>query len=252
MAVIHSKRKKSIVVVALILSLFPAVLSAQIYAYKNKKGSVVFSNIASRADARVVRATTSSSGARQVNLQNFLTYAPLVEEICAQQQVDPKLVHAVIQVESDYNPSSLSRKGARGLMQLMPETAARYGLSDIWDPRQNIQAGVKHLKYLLELYKNDLPLALSAYNAGVNAVDQYEGIPPYRETRNYVRKVTSLYQGAGSFPSTSSSATSPGTGSGDRSPARKTIYKYRDSQGRLCYSSVIPKSKPYEVIKYNR
>ena len=251
---IRSKGKKSIVVVALILSLFPAVLSAQIYAYKNKnkKGSVVFSNIASRADARVVRATSASQAARQVNLQNFLTYAPLVEEISTQQQVDPKLVHAVIQVESDYNPSSLSHKGAKGLMQLMPETAARYGLSDIWDPRQNIQAGVKHLKYLLELYQNDLPLALSAYNAGANAVDRYGGIPPYQETRNYVRKVTSLYQGAGSFPTASASAASPGTGSGDRSPAQMTIYKYRDSQGKLCYSSVMPKSKPYQVIKYNR
>lgn len=249
---IRSKGKKSIVVVALILSLFPAVLSAQIYAYKNKKGSVVFSNIASRADARVVRATSASQAARQVNLQNFLTYAPLVEEVCTQQQVDPKLVHAVIQVESDYNPRSLSSKGARGLMQLMPETAARYGLSDIWDPRQNIQAGVKHLKYLLELYQNDLPLALSAYNAGANAVDRYGGIPPYRETRNYVRKVTSLYQGAGSFPTASASAASPRTVSGDSSPAQKTIYKYRDSQGKLCYSSVMPKSKPYQVIKYNR
>ncbi|MFB0519753.1 MAG: lytic transglycosylase domain-containing protein [Acidobacteriota bacterium] len=244
--------RNRIAVVALILSFFPAVLIAQIYAYKNKKGSNVFTNIPSRANARVVSATSASQAAQQVNLQNFLTYAPLVEDICAQQQVDPKLVHAVIQVESDYNPSSLSSKGAKGLMQLLPETAARYGLSNIWDPRQNIQAGVKHLKYLLELYQNDLPLALSAYNAGVNAVDRYGGIPPYRETRNYVRKVTSLYQGAGSFPLPSSSATSSGTGSGDSSPAQMTIYKYRDSQGKLCYSSVMPKSKPYQVIKYNR
>ena len=244
--------KKSIVVVALILSLFPAVLRAQIYAYKNKKGSVVFSNIPSRADARVVRVTSTSQAASQGNLQNFLTYAPLVEEICAQQQVDPKLVHAVIQVESDYNPRSLSPKGAKGLMQLMPETAARYGLSNIWDPRQNIQAGVKHLKYLLELYQDDIPLVLSAYNAGVNAVNRFGGIPPYRETRNYVRKVTNLYQSAGSFPTASSSTASPGKGAGDRFPAQKTIYKYRDSQGRLCFSSVMPKSKPYQVIKYNR
>ena len=249
---IHSKRKNSIVLIVLILSLIPAVVSAQIYAYKNKKGSNVFTNIPSRADARVVRATSASQAARQVNLQNFLTYAPLVEEISTQQQVDPKLVHAVIQVESDYNPRSLSPKGAKGLMQLMPETAARYGLSNIWDPRQNIRAGVKHLKYLLELYQNDLPLALSAYNAGANAVDRYGGIPPYQETRNYVRKVTSLYQSAGSFPSATSSTASSGTGAGDRSPAQMTIYKYRDSQGRLCYSSVMPKSKPYQVIKYNR
>lgn len=241
---------KRIAVVAFIMSLLPAVLMAQVYAYKNKKGAVVFTNIPSRTDVKLIRPPSSYPGARQSNLLNRLTYAPLVEDISAQHQVDPELVHAVIQVESDYNPRSLSSKGAIGLMQLLPETAAEYGVSDIWDPRQNINAGVKHLKHLLELFQNNLPLALSAYNAGMQAVERYEGIPPYPETRNYVRKVTSLYQGGGS-PLASSMA-SPQKGGADLSPAHRTIYKYRDSQGRICYSSVIPKSKPYQVIKFNR
>jgi len=240
---------KRIVVVALILSLLPAVLRAQVYAYKNEKGSIVFTNIPSRADLKLISPPSYSQGDLRVNQLNRLTYAPLVEDICAQHQVDPELVHAVIQVESDYNPRSLSSRGAIGLMQLMSETAAQYGVSDIWDPRQNIEAGVEHLKYLLELYQNDLPLALSAYNAGENAVDRYGGIPPYPETRNYVRKVTSLYNNGGSLPPPPT--TSPMEGGEDSYPPHKIIYKYINSQGKVCFSSVIPKSKPYQVIRFN-
>jgi len=242
--------RKRIVVAALILGLLPAVLSAQIYAYKNKKGSIVFTNIPSRADVKFIRNTALSTRAQKENLQKRLTYAPLINEISAQHQVDPELVHAVIQVESDFNPRTISSKGAIGLMQLMPETAAQYGVSDIWDPRQNIRGGVEHLKYLLELFQNNLPLALSAYNAGENAVDRYGGIPPYPETRNYVRKVTSLYESGGSPQLPISSTATSQQGSKAYPPAHKTIYKYINSQGKVCYSSVIPKSKPYQVIKY--
>jgi len=103
--------------------------------------------------------------------------------------VDPDLVRAVIEVESAFEPRALSAKGAMGLMQLMPATARQYGVADPFDPRANIEAGTKHLRSLLDRY--DLSLALAAYNAGPGAVDRFGGVPPYRETKDYVRRVMS-------------------------------------------------------------
>lgn len=112
----------------------------------------------------------------------------IVEESARAHNVDPLLVHSVIEVESDYNLYALSPKGAEGLMQLIPATARRFGVTDSFDPRQNIEAGVKYLKYLQELFHDDR-LALAAYNAGEGAVFKYKDIPPYRETEGYVQKV---------------------------------------------------------------
>jgi len=103
--------------------------------------------------------------------------------------IDESLVKAVIYTESYFNPNATSHKGASGLMQLMPATAEKYGVDDIYNPRQNIVAGIKHLKYLLKLYPKNLKHALAAYNAGEGAVNKYKGIPPYRETQGYVKKV---------------------------------------------------------------
>ena len=116
-------------------------------------------------------------------------FGAIVERIAAEQSVPPELLHSVIQVESNYNPGAVSPKGAQGLMQLMPETARRFGVPNSFDPVENIQGGAKYLKYLLELYKGDYPSALAAYNAGEKAVAKYGGIPPYAETQNYVAQV---------------------------------------------------------------
>ncbi len=112
--------------------------------------------------------------------------------------MDPALVRAVIETESNWNPRAYSRKGAGGLMQLIPTTAQRYGAYDVFNPQQNIDAGVKHLKWLLERYNGNLDLALAAYNAGEGAVDRAHGIPAYRETRNYVLRVQNAYFRPGS------------------------------------------------------
>ena len=112
-----------------------------------------------------------------------------VEAIAATQSLPPQLVHSVIKVESNYDPRAVSSKGALGLMQLMPETARRFGVADAFDPVENIQGGTRYLKYLLELYKGDYNLALAAYNAGEGAVQKYGTVPPYPETINYLVQI---------------------------------------------------------------
>ncbi|MGH9602210.1 MAG: lytic transglycosylase domain-containing protein [Terriglobales bacterium] len=119
----------------------------------------------------------------------------LIEAAAARHNVDANLVRAMIKVESNFNPRAVSRKGAMGLMQLMPATARSLRVSNPFDPEQNVDAGVRHLKGLLENYKGDVALSLAAYNAGAGAVARSGGVPPYRETRNYVRQITQIYGG---------------------------------------------------------
>jgi Transglycosylase SLT domain len=121
-------------------------------------------------------------------------FSDMIAQAAQRHQVDEKLVHAVIQTESAYNANATSRAGAVGLMQLMPATAKRYGVTDRSDPDQNINGGTRYLRYLLNLFNYNLDLAVAAYNAGEHAVMRYgNAIPPYPETRNYVRQVLSLY-----------------------------------------------------------
>lgn len=122
-------------------------------------------------------------------------YDPIIERYAAKYHVDPTLVRAVIQVESDFNPRCVSNKGARGLMQLMPGTAKRFGVTKIFDPEQNIHGGVRYLAVLMRLFNEDLPRVLAAYNAGENAVIRYGGIPPYAETSEYVVRAMTVYNG---------------------------------------------------------
>jgi soluble lytic murein transglycosylase-like protein len=122
----------------------------------------------------------------------------LVREAAERHRVDPALVRAVIETESNWNPKAYSHKGAGGLMQLIPTTAQRYGAYDVFNPQQNIDAGVRHLKTLLQRYNGNLDLALAAYNAGEGAVDRAHGIPAFRETQNYVQKVQDAYFRPGS------------------------------------------------------
>jgi soluble lytic murein transglycosylase-like protein len=122
----------------------------------------------------------------------------LVREAAERHQVDPALVRAVIETESNWNPAAVSRKGALGLMQLIPTTAQRFGANNAFSPKQNVDAGVRYLKTLLERYNGNLDLALAAYNAGEGAVDRAHGVPAYRETRNYVQRVQEAYYRPGS------------------------------------------------------
>lgn len=122
----------------------------------------------------------------------------LVREAAERHRVDPALVRAVIETESGWNPAARSRKGAVGLMQLIPTTAQRFGANDAYSPQQNVDAGVRYLKTLLQRYDGNLDLALAAYNAGEGAVDRAHGVPAFRETRDYVQKVQNAYFRPGS------------------------------------------------------
>ena len=119
----------------------------------------------------------------------------LVHRLSAEEGLDPKLVDSVVRVESGYNPSAVSHKGALGLMQLMPDTARRLDVDDPFDPEQNVRGGVRELDRLIARYSGNLQLALAAYNAGEGAVERHRGIPPFQETRDYVARVLSLYTG---------------------------------------------------------
>ena len=112
----------------------------------------------------------------------------LIRQVATSMEVDPKLLEALVETESKFDPYAVSRKGAMGLMQLMPETARRFEVANVFDPRQNLEGGTRYLKELLDRY-DDTALALAAYNAGEDAVDRYRGIPPYRETRGYVSRI---------------------------------------------------------------
>ncbi len=124
-----------------------------------------------------------------------------IEQAAARHNVDPNLVRAVVKVESNFNPNAVSRKGAMGLMQLMPSTARQLKVKNPFDPEQNVDAGVRQLKQLLESYGGDVKLTLAAYNAGAGAVARSSGVPHYAETQNYVRRITNLYYGGSVFES---------------------------------------------------
>lgn len=121
-------------------------------------------------------------------------YTELIQSAAQRYGVDPELVSSVVAMESNFNPRAVSRRDARGLMQLLPETAARLGVTNAFDPRQNIEAGTRYLRLLLDRYNYDLVLTLAAYNAGPDRVEQYGGVPPFLETVSYVRKVSREYR----------------------------------------------------------
>lgn len=183
---------------------FNSSAQADIYSYTDESGTVHFSNVPDDKRFRVTLRTSSADGVATATARvpsggfiktNLKRFSTIVDEAAKMYQLEPALLHAVITAESSYNPNAVSPKGATGLMQLMPATAARYGVSNIFDPNQNIFGGAQYLRYLLQLFNNDMSLAVAAYNAGEHNVMKYGNrIPPFRETINYVPKVLSFYK----------------------------------------------------------
>ncbi len=193
---------KYIVTLVIFFCLFflPPSSSAGIYRYVDENGVIHFTNcprdpkfkLYIRESKEDVGDENNSSSVSYIKDSN--QYDSLISEFSRKYQVDFALIKAIMRAESGFNPFAVSRKGAKGLMQLMPETAQRVNVSNIFNPRENIEGGVRHFKYLLSLFDNDLRLSLAAYNAGENVVAELRSIPPYRETLDYVKKVLSFYQ----------------------------------------------------------
>jgi len=172
------------------MSLLASAALADVRVATKPDGSKVIYNVGPSAKGKL---GNLSYLAKQRNRAS--KYDQFIEHYARRYRVDPILIRAVIQVESNFDPNCMSNKGARGLMQLMPGTAKRYGVAQILDPEQNIQGGVHYLADLLEMFYDDLPRALAAYNAGEGAVTKYKGIPPYEETSTYVTRALTVYYG---------------------------------------------------------
>ena len=164
---------------------------ADIYMYKGKDGVITFTNVPNHGGYRaVLRSAKDSLPARG---QGNGSYDQLILTTSGRHSVDADLVRAVIRTESDFNAAARSHKGAMGLMQLMPDTARLHNVVDAYDPGENVEGSVRHLRMLLDRYQGNLELSLAAYNAGSGGVERYRGIPPFAETREYVRRVLRFY-----------------------------------------------------------
>jgi soluble lytic murein transglycosylase-like protein len=189
----------------LVLAVSAGIAQADVYRYVDADGAVLFTNVPPDSRYKVYLkekrekpdpvAQTLASELRYYDEEARSRYSRHIFEAARLTRLEPALIHAVISAESGYNPFARSRKGAAGLMQLMPEIAKRYGVKNRLDPAQNIHGGARYLRDLIRLFKNDLQLAVAAYNAGENAVVRHGNrIPPYSETMTYVPRVMSYYK----------------------------------------------------------
>jgi len=220
-------RRPTVLVLALLASLTlfsilaPPAFATDLYRLVDQDGVSHFTNAPTDPRFKRIGALSGTSqGWLRLPEGVRARFGDEIREVAARHGVAADLVEAVIRVESAFNPRAVSNKGAQGLMQLMPRTASSLGVRNAFDPRENIDGGVRHLRYLLDRYPGNVPFALAAYNAGEKAVDYYGGIPPYAETQLYVQKIL----GTGSY-------------SGTRS-VRAIIYRYTESDGTVTYSNV--------------
>jgi len=181
----------SVFVGMLLLTLLsPITAHTEIYQYIGPNGTISLTNVPS--DARYRKIDVESARFHAILSEHELE--PVIKRHSSQQQLHPALVRAIIKAESNFDPRAVSRAGAIGLMQLMPQTAFRLDVRDMFDPEENVAGGTKYLRQLLDRFHGNLPLALAAYNAGENVVDRYQSLPPIDETRQYVRKVLRYYR----------------------------------------------------------
>jgi len=238
---------KSLVILGVIITL-AVPCSGEIYTYRDKNGHLVLTD-APQGNRRVRKVRHTSKGKnrtrtngnhREPLVSKDHEINRLVEKYSVIYDLDQRLLHAVIRAESDYDQNAVSGKGAMGLMQLMPETGKEYGVEDFFNPEENIGAGAKHLKALLDRYFGDTRMALAAYNAGTTAVDRYNGVPPFQETENYVSKILTMVNGEDNSSSGNAAAR----------PKQTTIYRYTDANGRVCLTNIFPGNvSGVEVVK---
>jgi len=206
----------------------------KIQSFVTTQGKVVFTNLVENGS--MSKPTTTPEVANTIANEPSHPFKTLVDAISATNGVDPALVRAVIKTESNFNRFAVSRKGALGLMQLIPSTGLRYGVRDFFDPQQNIDGGVRYLKFLLEKFKGNVDLSLAAYNAGENLVERVGRIPAIPETVNYVQKVRAIY--GKSAPATIPTV-APRMAEAP-SPEPPKVYKMVDARGVVHFSNIEP------------
>jgi len=187
---------RALIVLAVMAAVTTAVpAGAEIHKLTARDGTIHFTNIPPDPDYRRTSFTSATMpGARRLPREDRRIYSREIAEAATRYAVPERLIWAVIRVESGFDPRAVSDRGAQGLMQLMPETASILGVRDVFNPRENIDGGVRHLRGLMVRFGNNLRLAIAAYNAGERAVVAYGGVPPYPETRQYVTRVMRFYR----------------------------------------------------------
>ncbi len=210
---------------------------AAVYVYVDPSGTAHYTDAPTKPYFRPLPAFGLPPNVNLVRGQ----YADLINQIADEEGVDPALVRAIIKAESNFDPHAVSRKGAQGLMQLMPGTAGRYAVGNSFDPEANIRGGVRYLRFLHDMFSGRLPLALAAYNAGENVVLRYNGIPPYPETRQYVARVLGFY-GRRDLGGRALTLTPrrTGTEAGRAVPATPKVYRRVDANGIPVYTNLPP------------
>ena len=204
---------KTLLLVGAVLSCLVNKAHADIYQYVDDNGVVHFTNVPSGSTKRTMKVrrehnksspltataplTSGEHNKEYLSDASRVSYVNIINAACSRFGVDPSLVHAIVKVESDFNPFAISRKGAMGLMQLMPQTANTMNVRNTFSPDENVEGGVKYLRYLLDRYEGNISLALAAYNAGETAVKKWGTIPPFKETQEYVKKILQIYNGTG-------------------------------------------------------
>jgi hypothetical protein len=219
--------------------LTPLARAGSMYRFEDEQGVVHYTNVPGdpryafvrkEADPTVVPKVAPDGGSGL--FQGLRAYAQVIRAAAERYGVETRLVEAIVQAESAGNPTAVSPKGARGLMQLMPERAALLGVRNSFDPQQNVDGGVRHIRDLLQSFNGDVTLAVAAYNAGEGAVRSYGGVPPYAETREYVRRVRALYDGGTALTAKAVALVSP--------PQR--VYREVADDGTLTFTNLPPRS----------
>lgn len=232
------KRIPALLIGAMLLSSPLPGFAASIYVHVDEEGVAHFTDAPTKSYFRLLPAFGLP---KDVDLTHG-QYAELINSLAVEHGVDPALVKAIIRTESNFNQHAVSRKGARGLMQLMPGTAQRFTVSNPFDPAENIRGGVAYLKHLQELFPGQLSLAVAAYNAGENAVLRYNAIPPYPETREYVRRVLRHYGRRGDRLFVS--ARPPHGSSAGPSRSDAPVFRTEAADGTPVYSNLPPLVRP--------
>lgn len=230
--------RRLVLLIVLLLAVSPAARADEITVRQDKDGNIHISNVPTRSIKnhkgkrnRVGNITFVNSSTAKVPAK----YLAKIKRLAKKYQLKESLIKAVARAESGFNRFAVSKKGAVGIMQLMRGTARKYGVIDRFNADQNLEAGVRHLKYLYEKYNQDLSLTLAAYNAGEKAVKKYGGVPPYKETRNFIKRVMKYmgmsYSGYFAKPST-------------------TIYRYRTKDGKIVITDTFPSKAAGEVTVF--